>query len=137
MIRRVDPRRRGITLTEILISIMIMGVGLVSLATLFPLGLLRLREAARLSRSGYLSQSASADVEARNLLIKSSFLNALTGPWYTLPAFPPKPYDPWVQDTPSYLADPFTGGAYRGQDRGGTGLGFIAGEGLPVAYDPL
>ena len=37
--------RSGITLTEILISIMIMGVGLVSLATLFPLGLLRLREA--------------------------------------------------------------------------------------------
>ena len=39
------PRSAGITLTEILISILILGVGLVSLATLFPIGLLRLREA--------------------------------------------------------------------------------------------
>ena len=35
------PRSAGITLTEILISILILGVGLVSLATLFPIGLLR------------------------------------------------------------------------------------------------
>src|SRR3954451_23479206 len=101
MLLHRDRGRSGITLTEILISIMILGVGLVSLATLFPLGLLRLREAARLSRSGYLAQSASADIEARNLLAKSSFLNALTGPWYTLPVFTPRPYDPWIQDTPS------------------------------------
>ena len=40
-------RSAGITLTEILISILILGVGLVSLATLFPIGLLRLREAQR------------------------------------------------------------------------------------------
>ena len=46
MIRHaIGPRRRaGITLTEILISIMILGIGMVSLATLFPIGLLRLRE---------------------------------------------------------------------------------------------
>ena len=43
-------RRSGITLTEILIAIMILGVGLVSLATLFPIGLLRLRDATRYSR---------------------------------------------------------------------------------------
>ena len=46
MTRRGSRGRAGITLTEILISILIMGVGLVSLATLFPLGLLRLRAAA-------------------------------------------------------------------------------------------
>ena len=41
--RLVAPRRRsGITLTEILISILIMGVGLISLATLFPIGLDRI-----------------------------------------------------------------------------------------------
>ncbi len=50
--------RRGITLVEILISIMILGIGLVSLATLFPIGLLRLREAQRQTRSAYLFQSA-------------------------------------------------------------------------------
>ena len=45
-ISRMRPSR-GITLTEILIAIMILGVGLVSLATLFPIGLLRLRDATR------------------------------------------------------------------------------------------
>src|SRR3954453_12967963 len=108
MYRHADPGRgpgrSGITLTEILISIMIMGVGLVSLATLFPLGMLRLREAARLSRSGYLAQSASSDLETRNLLGKQSFLTTLTGPWYSVPTFvTPLPYDPWIQDTPGYV----------------------------------
>ena len=58
------PRSAGITLTEILISILILGVGLVSLATLFPIGLLRLREAQRQTRSAYLVESATADVAA-------------------------------------------------------------------------
>ena len=62
------PRSAGITLTEILISILILGVGLVSLATLFPIGLLRLREAQRQTRSAYLFESATADVAARGLL---------------------------------------------------------------------
>ena len=38
---------------------MILGIGLVSLATLFPIGLLRLREAQRQSRSAFLSESVS------------------------------------------------------------------------------
>ena len=70
------PRSAGITLTEILISILILGVGLVSLATLFPIGLLRLREAQRQTRSAYLFQSATADVEARGLLNSNSFVYA-------------------------------------------------------------
>src|ERR1700675_742240 len=66
-------RRSGITLTEILIAIMILGVGLVSLATLFPIGLLRLRDAARSSRTKYLVDSAAADGTARGLLNPNSF----------------------------------------------------------------
>ena len=42
--------RAGITLTEILIALLILSVGLVSVATLFPIGLLRLRDATRYSR---------------------------------------------------------------------------------------
>ncbi len=77
--------RRGITLVEILISILILGVGLVSLATLFPIGLLRLREAQRQSRSAYLYESAAADVTARGLLNPTSFAYAdfLNGTTYT------------------------------------------------------
>src|SRR6478672_466809 len=75
--------RPGITLTEILISIMIMGVGMVSLATLFPLGLLRIREANRLTRSTLLAESAMNDIGARNLLSKEKFFNPVMNPYTT------------------------------------------------------
>ena len=83
-------------MTEILIAILILGVGLASLATLFPLGLLRLREAARSTRSAYLMESAAADLSAHGLL--TSFLSfsyadqfnlnnsGFLTPWYFLPA---------------------------------------------------
>src|SRR3954454_1859144 len=103
--------RSGVTLIEILISILILGVGMISLATLFPLGLLRLREAQRSVRSSFLIDSAEADVESHNLLDKNSFLNPVFSPWYSLPAFTPYPYNPWIQDTPTFGGDPRMGGA--------------------------
>src|SRR4051812_18031109 len=134
---RTNPlrNRSGITLTEILISIMIMGVGMVSLATLFPLGLLRIREANRMSRSALLAESAFADMSARNLLSKESFLNPLLNPFRTPllpnPSIPYPAQDPWLIDTPAFgqsAYDPSTGAA----------LGATAqwSAGLPVAYDP-
>src|SRR5262249_29581175 len=71
-------RRAGITLTEILIAIMILGVGLVSLATLFPIGLLRLRDAARYTRSATLLETAASDTVSRGLFSSQSFLYADT-----------------------------------------------------------
>lgn len=149
-------RRSGITLTEILIAILIMGVGLVSLATLFPIGLLRLRDAARYSRSTYLGQAASADLSSRSLLLNFSFLN--TG-YYdsSISGY----YNPFLQDTPypggdwaGALATTATSpGAYSGP--GGVGLSGssqsvaaangsgtavypnLNGPGLPICYDPL
>jgi hypothetical protein len=88
-------------------------------------------------------------VGTRNLLSKPSFLNTFTGRWYTLPTFTPWPYDPWIQDTPSYGADPIRGpqfGVYRGDGSFNTSNPaphnlasprYIPGPGLPVAYDPL
>src|SRR4051794_41006434 len=108
MIRHASEDRSGITLTEILISIMIMGVGMVSLATLFPLGLLRLRDAQRQSRSSYLTDAAGADLEARNLLNKMTFQNAYFSPWNNLDpttgaaTYTTAYYDPWIQDTGIY-----------------------------------
>jgi len=141
----------GITLTEILISIMILAIGLVSLATLFPIGLLRLREAQRSSRAAILSESTAADVLGRGLLDKSTFIDPTISPWYSNPNVA-NSYDPWIQDTPAPFGD-WTGdgdatvvGAYRGY--GGMGakgpnqvtvssLTPVYGQGLPVAYDPL
>lgn len=126
--------RSGITLTEILISIMIMGIGMISLATLFPLGLLRIRAAQRDQRSVTQTYAAQADGSGRNIFwerwIKGS-------PWFssgtslasTVYGF----YDPWVQDMspagllpnpantiqipsgtgPTYV-DPSSVGVYRG-----------------------
>ncbi len=150
MVRRRPGRRsRGITLIEILIGIMIMGIGLISLATLFPIGLLRLREAQRQSRSAYLLESAGADLATRGLFSTTTFINPYVSPWYFTKT---SSFDPWIQDTPSLGGDWAGGGtallvgAYSGL--GGLGKAPytqpiqdgnppIAGPGLPVAYDPL
>ena len=137
-------RRSGITLTEILIAILILGVGLASVATLFPLGLLRLRDAARSTRSAYLMESAAADLVARGLLTSSSFgladqynymfnssLN--TNPWFT--TVDGQTYTPLTQDTPAFFQDWFVPGTppqVVGANSGNSG-----GYGLPFAYDPL
>ena len=112
MTRRPAGARPGITLTEVLISILIMGVGLISLATLFPLGMVRLRAANQQHRSGLLGESATADLSALNLLYKPSFFLS----WYG-------GYDP-------FTADPRPAGA-----GGLTSSAF--GPGLPICYDPL
>src|SRR5438552_483271 len=133
----LSRRRAGITLTEILIAIMILGVGLVSLATLFPIGLLRLRDATRSSRSAFLMQSAGADATARGLLNKQSFVladffnyyvNNNTPPWW-YPSATTGRYDPFTQDTASYGTDPY--------DANNPGAVASGGPGLPFAYDPL
>jgi hypothetical protein len=130
MIRQTARVRSGITLTEILISILILGVGVTSLAVLFPIGLERLRRAQRLSRGAYLAESAAADLGARNLLAKGSFYQSpFYAPWYQTAAgaF----YDPWIVDTPAYGVDP------RALPPAGPGAARVVGPGLPVAYDPL
>jgi hypothetical protein len=134
--------RRGITLTEILIAIMILGIGLVSLATLFPIGLLRLRDATRYSRTAYLSESGASDMLSRSLLSSTSFYFV---PWYT--TAPNGPYNPFIQDTAADLTDwAQLPGAYAGVGGLGlppatqvaiNGLPAIPGLGLPFAYDPL
>ena len=143
------PRRRsGITLTEILISIMILGVGLVSLATLFPIGLLRLRDATRYTRSATLLQTAASDAICAgcSAASRSQYADCSTTceqPVTALLVLLDDPdatgYNPLIQDTrllrrrrlhrrttstpvrhtPSALSSP----------RGGPGL--------PFAYDPL
>jgi type II secretory pathway pseudopilin PulG len=123
-------RRPGITLTEILISIMIMGVGLTAVLSLFPLGMTRLREATRDSRSTLLGQSALAEIQARNLLQGNTF-SGLT--WYLRPGGLPGPLVldsvvdgdalPPAFDVAAYGADAVRSGAFA--------------PGLPFVYDPL
>ena len=137
---------RGITLTEILIAIMILGVGLVSLATLFPIGLLRLRDAARYTRSAYLTESAAADASARGLFTSQSFSyrRSATTTQYNIGLTPVvrrrriaraslQPADPGHA---GLLRRLITSTDHRTNARAPT-PGSSGGYGLPFAYDPL
>jgi type II secretory pathway pseudopilin PulG len=152
MTTQLPKGRRGITLTEILISILIMGIGLISLATLFPIGLMRLREAQRASRSTLLAETAAGDVATQNLLLPQQFY--FSGLYSGSSVAPPEYlfYDPFVQDYPlptvSGAMAPFAltpNAVYRGTGMDNSARshpnyipqGNIAGPGLPVAFDPL
>ncbi|RUL82038.1 type IV pilus modification PilV family protein [Tautonia sociabilis] len=140
MTSRRSRARAGITLTEILIAIMIMGIGMVSLATLFPLGLLRMRDATRASRSTILAQSAMADANVRSTEYAGGLLNpdAFLDPrlvWY----------QPWIQlnGRAQRAGFPFTitplthdFDTINNDVLAGVAASFFT-PGLPVAYDPL
>jgi type II secretory pathway pseudopilin PulG len=138
MIARDVQARSGITLTEILIAILIMGVGLISLATLFPLGLIRLREATRQHRAGIAYEVAADDMDTRDLFYKPSY----TQTWYWIANGNQKvPRDPFVQDA---YANATVNGAIASNPLSANGV--VAGtnppipllvSGLPFCYDPL
>jgi hypothetical protein len=133
--------RRGITLTEILIGIMVMGIGVISLATLFPIGLLRLRKSVHEVRGTTLAQSAMSEVRVRNLLTPPY------GPWFQYPppaAFPsgnamytPFSADPGQVDTSGNVLPGFGSNNPFGVTSFTVPLRPTIGSGLPVVIDPL
>ena len=62
-------RRGGTTLTEVLMSLMIMSIGIVSVATLFPISALRTLEANKQTNSAIASFNANSAIDARPELI--------------------------------------------------------------------
>lgn len=156
---RARRGRRGITLTECLIGIMILGIGLVSIATLFPIGLLRLREATRQSRSATLFESAAADMAARNLVAADTFKfadylnknpnynltwwypNGPNGSTLETPMTPYGSFNPLIQDAASYGGFVYTDvnptTDLVGLDASNATFNSRGAAGLPFAYDPL
>ena len=65
------PRRlrSGVTLTEVLMSLMIMGIGVVSLATLFPISTLRVLEATNLTNSTIARFNAEGIIDSFEQMI--------------------------------------------------------------------
>lgn len=57
-------RRIGMTLTEVLMALMVMGIGLVSVITLFPLSILRSVEATKLTNATATRINAEAKIKA-------------------------------------------------------------------------
>src|SRR4051794_9040579 len=60
-------RRSGVTLVEVLVAIFVMGIGLIALLTLFPIGMLRMAQAMRDARSGEAAESAHAIAIMQNV----------------------------------------------------------------------
>ncbi len=67
--RRRRSKRGGTTLTEVLMSLMLMGIGVVSLATLFPISALRVLEATHMTNSTVLRFNAEGVLDALPQLV--------------------------------------------------------------------
>ena len=60
-------RRRGVTLLEVLIAIFVMGIGMLALLTLFPVGALQMAQALKDNRTRQAAANAAAVATALNL----------------------------------------------------------------------
>ena len=56
--------RSGATLTEVLISLLAMGIGVVAVATMFPISVLKSVRATQLTRAAILSMNANSQIHA-------------------------------------------------------------------------
>ena len=93
--------RRGVTLIEVLTAIFIMGVGLLAILTLFPLGALSMARAVRDDRAATAGSNAGSFANAMDLRNDPFVVNALLAP-------PPAGFAAPDPDSPSYpvLVDP-------------------------------
>src|SRR5256885_1583575 len=110
-------RRSGATLLEVLVAIFVMGIGMLALLTLFPLGALRMAKAIQDSRCAHAGASATCMANIKNLRNEPGLAN----PWNPYL----NPFDPNLNaqnnakpDGPSYpvFIDP---------------LGWMSTQGLP------
>src|SRR5580692_2061686 len=106
--------RAGITLIEVLVAIFIMGIGLLALLTLFPLGALSMAQAIRDDRINQAALNAQAIAETADVRHDTLIYNPTTGTdLFTNPATVgnavPSLATVGTYDGPSYpvLADPF------------------------------
>lgn len=103
---RPTHRRRGITLLEVLAAIFIMGIGLLSLLTLFPLGALSMARGVRDDRAAAIAAASAGMAQTMNLGTDPNLLPFL-GPQYQ--PQPPNQFMPANPNGPGYpvLVDPF------------------------------
>src|SRR4051794_3443448 len=105
-------RRQGVTLMEVLVAVMITGVGLLALLTLFPLAALEMAASVKDDRCGHIKHNAFALANMLNLRNDPQVVAAMMNPAFgTLPqanATIPGTGQLQFPDTPSYpvLIDP-------------------------------
>jgi hypothetical protein len=102
MLHHSSGPRAGITLVEVLAAIFIMGVGLLALLTLFPLGALSMARAVRDDRAAAAGANAGSIANGLDFRNNAKVLAAMA-------ASPPGPYKPAAPDGPGYpvYLDPY------------------------------
>jgi prepilin-type N-terminal cleavage/methylation domain-containing protein len=101
------PRRSGVTLLEVLVAIFVMGIGMLALLTLFPLGALRMAKALQDQRCSEAGASAKCVWTMKNIL-NDSGLTAAPGDGFINPLNPQVAANNALAEGPSYpiLIDP-------------------------------
>lgn len=137
-------QRAGVTLTEILFAILVMGVGLLSVLSLFPIGLLNVARAVQLSRAGAYASAALGDLQVQGLLHEERYrFGPVNGPLSPDPLLQdPRLNSPFVADH-GVLRDFVDNGVDGTTDNfedlvaSGAAIARPGERGLPVAIDPL
>src|SRR5437868_5953266 len=73
-------RRDGMTLVEVLVAIFVMGIGLLSILAMFPLGARNMAQAIKDDYAGHAGANARAIATAQNLRFDPIVLAALKNP---------------------------------------------------------
>lgn len=71
-------RRSGATLVEVLVAIFVMGIGLMALLALFPLGALQMAKAIKDDRTGHIAANAAAAAKIKDVRHDSAVTPAYT-----------------------------------------------------------
>ncbi len=81
----MTPRRRaGTTLIEVLVAIFVMGIGLLAILAMFPLGAMKMADGIRDDRIGHCVANARAIASARNLRTDGTLDNCMNNPTGTV-----------------------------------------------------
>jgi hypothetical protein len=126
--------RRGLSLTEVLIAMFVMAIGMISLLVLFPVGIINTKWALQDNRVAVAAYNA-------NSLGESPRINTLTGTAYSLrtdPVYRTALQAPGARIAPGPANQPFWNNATGQWKFGTTGPGApVQGPYPPVYVDPL
>jgi prepilin-type N-terminal cleavage/methylation domain-containing protein len=110
-------RRRGVTLVEVLVAIFIMGIGLIALLTLFPIGVLRMAQAIKNDRTAQAAKNGDRIALLQNIrndpiiLSDGVMPDLFVNPGPLVPNPPPQPggspllpdADPYMESYPIFV----------------------------------